>query len=159
MLSGLLALSALALVAFHVWLFWGQVQVGRLADPLTAARWASSALLAVALVVLHRKHAPLFHGRQALVIWTLIALVHVGPGAAQADPGVPHAPAIVFVVPAIAGAALFAAWALLRAVGPRRAVHVGRSAALLVSVARQSLPRSPLLAVPRPLRAPPVVAA
>lgn len=160
MLTGLLAVSALALIAFHLWLFWDQVQVGRLSDPLTAVRWAGSALLAASLVVLHRTQASLFQGRRALVIWLLIALVHVGPGtAAGADAAVPHAPAVVFVVPAIAGAALFAAWALLRAAGGRRFALDRLPATLVTRHARPLRPRSPFLATPYALRAPPTAAA
>ena len=160
MLTGVLAVSALALIAFHLWLFWDHVQVGRLADPLTAVRWAGSALLAASLVALHRTHASLFHGRRALVIWLLIALVHVGPGtAADADAAAPHAPGVVFVVPAIAGAALFAAWALLRAVGARRSALHRLPATLVARIARRLRPRSPFLTTPHALRAPPPAAA
>ena len=147
--------GALARVLFHVWLFWGQWQVGRLSDPLMAAKWAGSGLLLAALVVCHRRHASVFHGRRALVIWTLAAVVHVGAGQ-PAHSGAPESSsAVLFVLPGMAGAALLAAAGLLLAARRSRA-SAPRTLRPLVRAARASFPPSFLFAGPLGLRAPPV---
>ena len=155
MLSALLGLGTLALIAFHVWLFWGQWQVGRLADPLVAVRWGGSVLLVAALIVLQRRHVPLFRGRQALVIWTLAAVVHVGADSAalSASPEFSSS-GLIFVVPSVAGVALIAACAAL-AITRRRLVS--RPATFgLVRPTHRCPRRALFLSVPRALRAPPL---
>jgi hypothetical protein len=68
--------SVLALVAFHLVLFWDQIGDGRLFDPAVAVRWAMSALLLLALTGLRRAGVPILWGRRALVVWVLVALLH-----------------------------------------------------------------------------------
>jgi hypothetical protein len=75
-LSASIALSALALMVFHLALFWDQIGDGRLLDPAVAARWGMSALLLVALTALRRAGVPMLWGRRALVVWVLVALLH-----------------------------------------------------------------------------------
>lgn len=110
-----------ALAVFHVWLFWGQWQDGRLSDPVIAAKWGGSVLLLGALALLHRSGRALLLGRQALAVWTLAGLVHVGAGAPADLSALPSSssPTLLFVVPSLAGAALLAGTALLK--GARRA--------------------------------------
>ena len=50
---------------------------GSLADPVVTFRWAIGGVLACLLVVFHRMGAPLLQGRRALVVWVLVALLHV----------------------------------------------------------------------------------
>jgi hypothetical protein len=68
--------SVLALVVFHLVLFWNQIGDGRLLDPAVAVRWGVSALLLVVLTGLRRAGVPVFWGRRALVMWVLVALLH-----------------------------------------------------------------------------------
>jgi hypothetical protein len=74
--SAAAAVSALALVVFHIVLFWNQIGDGRLLDPAVAARWGMSALLLVALAALRRAGVSVLWGRRALAVWVLVALVH-----------------------------------------------------------------------------------
>ena len=94
-LSASVAVSALALVVFHLLLFWNQIGDGRLLDPAVAMRWGMSALLVVVLTALRRAGVPVLWGRRALVVWVLVALLHwaavpagdldgISPGGAQA---------------------------------------------------------------------------
>ena len=75
-LSASVAVSALALVVFHLLLFWNQIGDGRLLDPAVAMRWGMSALLVVVLTALRRAGVPVLWGRRALVVWVLVALLH-----------------------------------------------------------------------------------
>jgi hypothetical protein len=75
-LSASVAVSALALVVFHLLLFWNQIGNGRLLDPAVAMRWGMSALLLVVLTALRRAGVPVVWGRRALVVWVLVALLH-----------------------------------------------------------------------------------
>jgi hypothetical protein len=75
-LSASVAVSVLALVVFHLVLFWNQIGDGRLLDPAVAVRWGLSALLLAVLAGLRRAGVPVFWGRRALVMWVLVALLH-----------------------------------------------------------------------------------
>jgi hypothetical protein len=75
--SASVAVSVLALVVFHAALFWSQIGSGRLLDPAVAVRWGIGALLMAALVALGRAGVPVLWGRRALVVWVLVALLHV----------------------------------------------------------------------------------
>jgi hypothetical protein len=75
-LSASIAVSVLALVVFHLLLFWNQIGDGRLLDPAVALRWGLSAVLLVVLTGLRRAGVPFFRGRRALVVWVLVALLH-----------------------------------------------------------------------------------
>lgn len=154
LLSSALGAAAIALVLFHVWLFWDQWQIGRLSDPLLAAKWAGSALLVLAFAACRRHSVPLLRGRRGLVIWTLAAVLHVGAD----HPGIAVPPetasAVLFVLPGVAGAALLTAGLVFGARRTRAAVRTGASRSR-VTTAHPFL-RSPLLVSPRGLRAPPL---
>lgn len=81
-----------ALTGFHAWLFWTHAITGRLLDPATALRWVAAALIVAGFVARHRLGRPLTSGRQALVLWLLVALLH-GHAAVSAR-GLPAAAAI-----------------------------------------------------------------
>ena len=72
-----LALAGGALVAFHGWLFAGQIAAGRLDDPWLVLRWLAAALLVVVLIAARRSETAFF-GRKSVAIWVLAALLH-GP--------------------------------------------------------------------------------
>jgi hypothetical protein len=124
----LLAAGAL-LALFHVWLFADQLWDGRLADPAVLLRWIAAAALVVALVVLYRQGISIVHGRKAVAIWLLAALLH-GPAVARSIEGIgePALPTFVAALgqlaaaSAVAGLALALAW--LR--GRRRDVVASR---------------------------------
>ena len=87
---------AAALVVFHGVLLWDRIASLTLLDPAVALRWAGTLLLLLGLARMWRTGVPLFSGRQARVVWTLVALLHASmvPGAgggaatlAEADPG------------------------------------------------------------------------
>lgn len=61
---------------FHGQLLWHGWADGSLADLGVAAQWLASALLLVGLVRVYRRHASLFRGREAAVVWILVALLH-----------------------------------------------------------------------------------
>jgi len=110
MFRRILAGAGAALALFHVWLFAGQAIEGQLADPALAARWLVAALLALALLRLHRSGAPLFRGRKAVAIWLLAALLH-GPAVghrleALESPAIPEAAAMVGQIAVAAAAAV-----------------------------------------------------
>ena len=143
------------LALFHVWLLWGQWQDGRLTEPVIAAKWAGSLLLLGALALLHRSGRSLIVGRQALAVWTLAAVVHIGagqPADLSAQPS-SSSPALLFVVPTVAGLALLAGAALLAAARRRRFIGGPR---LAPARAPRTQRRSRLvLARSHALRAPP----
>jgi hypothetical protein len=148
--------AALALVLFHVWLFWDQWQIGRLSDPLLAAKWAGSALLVVAFAICRRQRVALLRGRRGVVIWTLAAVLHVGadhPGLAVTPE---TASAVLSVLPGVAGAALLAASLLLLFGARRTRTDVRARAPRRRVTTTHPFRRSPLLVSPRGLRAPPL---
>jgi hypothetical protein len=69
-----------ALVAFHGWLFAGQMVAGRLADPWLVFRWIAAAALLAALVNVRRGGESIW-GRKGIAVWVLAALLH-GPAVA-----------------------------------------------------------------------------
>jgi hypothetical protein len=146
--------AAIALVLFHVWLFWDQWQIGRLSDPLLAAKWAGSALLVVALAIGRRHRVALLRGRRGVVIWTLAAVLHVGAD----HPGIAVPPetasAVLFVLPGMAGAALLTAGLFFGARRTRTAMRASPPRRRVTTAT--PFPRSPLLVSPRGLRAPPL---
>lgn len=154
LVSATLIVAGLSLVAFHAWLFWDQWQIGRLSDPLLLAKWAGSAVLVAALAVCHRRKVSLLHGRKALVLWTLAAVLHVGAD----HPGISVAPetasAVLFVLPSAAVTALLAAGLVLASRRSRASVRP--AARTTVRPAPLPFRPSPLLASPRGLRAPPL---
>ncbi len=79
----LLRIAAAALVVYHAVLLWDRVASLTLLDPVIALRWAAAAALAFGLVRMQLAGVPLLAGRRALIVWTLVALLHAGmaPGA------------------------------------------------------------------------------
>lgn len=78
--SALRAVSLAAgavLVAFHGWLFAGQIADGSLADPWLVFRWIAAAGLVGALAAVHVRGGSVW-GRQGIAIWVLAAVLH-GP--------------------------------------------------------------------------------
>jgi hypothetical protein len=71
------ALAITVLVVFHASILYNHLVDGTLADPVVAFRWAIGGVLACLLVVFQRMGAPLLQGRRALVVWVLVALLHV----------------------------------------------------------------------------------
>ena len=71
-----------------------------------AFRWAIGGLLAGLLVAFHRMGVPLIQGRRALVVWVLVALLHVSAARTVALPLLDVAPedaaAVLVIVPAAA---------------------------------------------------------
>ena len=78
-----LAIAGAALIAFHGWLFAGQIAAGRFEDPWLVLRWIAAAGLVAALVALRRSGESIL-GRKNIAIWVLAALLH-GPAIAS-DP-------------------------------------------------------------------------
>ena len=117
MIRRALRAAGAVLALFHVWLFAGQLWDGRLADPALLLRWIGAGVLVAALVVLYRQGISIVHGRKAVAIWLLAALLH-GPAVAQSIEGIgePALPTIVAALgqfaaaSAVAGLALALAW-------------------------------------------------
>lgn len=154
LVSTALGAAAIALVLFHVWLFWDQWQIGRLSDPLLAAKWAGSAMLVLAFAACRRHSVALLRGRRGLVIWTLAAVLHVGADHPGIAVPAETASAVLFVLPGMAGAALLTAGLLFGARRTRSAVCTRVSRSRVTRA--HPVPRSPLLVSPRGLRAPPL---
>lgn len=70
--------AVLLLLGFHAVLFWSNIADGRLFEPAVALRWSIGGLLLALLVGLRRIGVPVLWGRRALVVWVLVALLHVG---------------------------------------------------------------------------------
>lgn len=68
------------LVAFHGWLFAGQIADGSLADPWLLFRWIAAAGLIAALAAVGLRGGSVW-GRQGVAIWVLAAVLH-GPAVA-----------------------------------------------------------------------------
>ena len=69
--------AAAMLLAFHAVLLWTHLLSGRLFEPAVALRWGIGLLLLGLLWALRRAGVPLLWGRRALVVWVLVALLHV----------------------------------------------------------------------------------
>lgn len=124
---------AAVLTGFHTWLFWVHATTGRLLDPSTAGRWLAAALILCGFLVLRRMGRPLTSGRQALVLWLLVALLHghAVVGAAERVPAAAIPETVTVVLTQIATTAP----AVLLAAGPllllmRRRVARPRALAL-----------------------------
>jgi hypothetical protein len=92
---------AFGIAGFHIVLLVRRFAEGEL-DPAALFRWSGAFLLLGAALWLRRHRVPLLWGRQALVFWLLVLLLHAG-----APPSAP-APAWM-VVP------VFALWAAVAA--------------------------------------------
>jgi hypothetical protein len=75
-----LRLFGAGLVLFHGHLLWQRWVDGSLVDFGVAAQWLASALLIVGLVLVRKRHGSLFRGREAAVVWILVALLHALAG-------------------------------------------------------------------------------
>ena len=118
MLRRLVKSSALALGAFHAWLFVRQAASGDLASPETLVKWLAAAGLIAALVALRRQGVPLLRGRRAIAVWALAGLLHapaIGERIATLDtPVIPEAAitlsqSLISIAPLAAALLLFAA--------------------------------------------------
>lgn len=69
--------AAALLLVFHAALFWTHLSGGRLFEPAVALRWGIGFLLLGLLAALRRVGVPVLYGRRALVVWVLVALLHV----------------------------------------------------------------------------------
>ncbi len=76
LVRALLRVAAASLVVFHGFLLWDRVASLTLLDPAVALRWGAAAALALGLVRLQLAGVPLTSGRKALVVWSLVALLH-----------------------------------------------------------------------------------
>ena len=150
--------GAAALLVFHVGLFWSHLSAGRLFEPAVALRWGIGLLLIGLLVGLRRVGVPLFRGRRALVVWLLVALLHVSAampatsGSLTADSPADSALSLVVLPPAaglvlaagllLLGALLARAWRLVPAPSRRCREEraVGRRPLVLTS---NLAPRAP----------------
>lgn len=65
------------LVAFHGWLFAGQIADGSLTDPWLVFRWIAAAGLVAALAAVRARGGSIWD-RQGIAIWVLAAVLH-GP--------------------------------------------------------------------------------
>lgn len=129
-LAVLARLSLIALVGFHAWRFVVRAFEGQLFAPDVVLRWGAGLGLFAALVALRRVGVPVWHGRKAAVLWTLVFLLHwhaavsrpLAPGGHPIIPEVAEAVAVFS-----AGAVLLAGAALLNAAAasrPDRREHV-----------------------------------
>ena len=89
-------LAAASLVVYHVVLLRDRVASLTLLDPAVALRWGAAIALVLGLLRLWSAGMPLLSGRRALVVWSLVALLHasMAPGVggltatlAEADAG------------------------------------------------------------------------
>jgi len=95
-------MAGLALLIFHVYLFWNRLVVGDLFDPAVSLRWLAAVGLLSALATLRRMGVPLAYGRKAFVTWLLVVLLHASGRAApvpatDAPPGLDTS--LIFVLP------------------------------------------------------------
>ncbi len=114
--------AAAALLLFHVALFWMHLTQGRLMEPAVALRWGLALLLLGVLWLLRRVGVPLLWGRRALVLWVLVALLHVSAAGAASD-ALTTSPAdaalSIVVLPPAAGLIFMAGVLLLGALAAR----------------------------------------
>jgi len=75
-----LRLLGAGLAVFHGQLLWQRWADGSLGDLGVAAQWLASGLLLVGLVLVRRRTGSLFRGREAAVLWILVALLHALTG-------------------------------------------------------------------------------
>jgi hypothetical protein len=71
---------ALGLAIHHSALLWRRIETLEIAEPLVLMRWLGVAAILALVALLRRQRVSLLRGRGAVVIWLLIALLHVGVG-------------------------------------------------------------------------------
>jgi hypothetical protein len=148
------------LLVFHAVLFWTHLIGGRLFEPAVALRWGIGFVLLGLLVGLRRIGVPLFWGRRALVVWVLVALLHVGAAMPVTAPSLTtdtptDITLSIFVLPQAAGIA-FAAGLLLLALRLARGWRLPVPIVRPVRRARGPRISTPLLSPRLAPRAPPV---
>jgi len=150
--------AAASLVVFHAALLWMHLLSGRLFEPAVALRWGIGLLLVGLLWALRRAGVPLLWGRRALVVWVLVALLHVSAARPATTDSMTPSPGdvtlSVMVLPA-AGLVCTAGLLLLAALmwrGWRLPAPVARTCRSSVGPSLRSARSSPRL-IPR---APPV---
>lgn len=146
--------ALLLLVGHHAWLFGDRLFAGTFLDPMVAVRWAAGVALAFGFLWLRRCGLPLLCGRRAVVLWLLVALLHVH--AAWAPPGpaseVSAREAAVLALQAVSAAAVALGFGLL-AVLLRVRLRAPRPVAAWLADVWLPSPASALslsLAAPRP---------
>lgn len=155
MLGRLLKGSALALAAFHVWLFARQIADGvLLASPATLLKWLAAAALVAALAALRRQGVPLLRGRKAIAVWALAGLLHapaIGDRVATLDTPVIPEVVITLSQTLVSMAPLAAAMLLLVAAREHLIARSAmRRAAASFVAPRLQPPRAALRFSPRP---------
>lgn len=65
-------------LAFHAVLLLERIQSSEIAQPLVALRWLAVPLVFGALILLRRRRISLYRSRPAVVLWLLVALLHLG---------------------------------------------------------------------------------
>jgi hypothetical protein len=148
------------LLGFHVALFWSHLDTGRLFEPGVALRWSVGVVLLGLLVGLRRVGVPVLWGRRALVVWVLVALLHVNTATpATSDSFTTASPAEIVltlvVLPPAAGI-VFAAGLLLLTTLLARAWRLQPPLAGLARPVRAARLRSEIHAAGLASRAPPV---
>jgi hypothetical protein len=96
------AAAGLTLAAFHLYLFWDRLAGGDLLDPAVAGRWLAAAALVAVIVVLRRIGVPLTRGRSAVVVWSLVVLLHAwgrGVPPVSGESTSPVDAGLIFVLP------------------------------------------------------------
>jgi hypothetical protein len=149
--------AVLLLSGFHAWLFWSHLAGGRLLEPAVASRWVAGVLLTAGFLGLRRVGVPLVRGRKAVVLWLLVALLHVhaawAPQGTIADRGAMDEAVATIVLQAASAAALLGLGLVLLAVTLRPKTRAFRSPTWFAQHAgaagRPSDGWSPLLS-PRP---------
>lgn len=76
--AALATLAVLGLVVLHGWLLWRRIALQQIFEPEVALRWLAGFALLGGLGWLRRQGVPLLHGRRALVLWLLVAVLHLG---------------------------------------------------------------------------------
>jgi hypothetical protein len=134
-----------ALAGFHTWLFWVHATTGRLLDPATALRWVAAALILAGFLTLRRVGRPLTSGRQALVLWLLVAMLHghamVGAAQGVQAASVPETVSVLLTQIATAAPAVLLGAGLLLLLARR---HVDRPRALALAEVRRFSCGTPL---------------
>jgi hypothetical protein len=100
------AAAGATLAVFHLYLFWDRLAGGDLLDPAVAGRWLAAAALVAGLAALRRIGVPLARGRNAVVVWALVVLLHAWgralPALSSDAPPIADA-GLIFVLPSTLG--------------------------------------------------------
>ena len=80
-----LRLAGASLVVFHGRLLWRHWSEGSLVDFGVIGQWLAAALLLIGLLAVRRRRGSVFRGRQAVALWTLVAVLHALAGVPAAQ--------------------------------------------------------------------------